>query len=55
MRVMGKHLWRDVARDTHDGGIARVRLGQFGNCMMPQVVEAEPCQWTLYLADARST
>ena len=44
MAVVGEHSLRDVTCDTHDGLIAVVRFGEFGDGVVPQVMEAEPLQ-----------
>ncbi len=37
--------------DCHDGAVAGLRLGKLRNCVMPQVVEAQSGQGTLYLGE----
>ena len=41
MRVMGEHLRRDVARDGHDGLVARRRFPQLGDRLVPRVVKTK--------------
>ena len=41
MRVAGEHLLADVASNRHDGLIGNPRFGQFGNGVMPEVMEAQ--------------
>ena len=55
MRVVGKHLGRDVARNAHYRGIACLRFGQLCNCMVPEIVEAQARQRACSLADVSVT
>ena len=51
MRVVRKHLGRDMARNGHDGLFAGLRLCQFRNCVMTQIAEAQPDQRALEFVD----
>lgn len=55
MGVVGKHLRRDVTRDAHDRGVASLRFGQFGDRVVPQIVEPQPGQRASDLADVGLT
>ena len=55
MAVVGQHLWGDVPGNRHNCRVARLGLGQFGYCMMPQVVKAQSHQEALDLPEISLT
>ncbi|MDE1161311.1 MAG: hypothetical protein PW792_05110 [Acidobacteriaceae bacterium] len=54
VRVVSEHLARDVARNRHDGLIARLGLRKLRDGLVAEVVEPEAVKRTLQLGDAHS-
>ena len=40
--VMRQHGWSNVSSDTHDRLVAGLRLTEFGDGVMPQIVKTQP-------------
>jgi hypothetical protein len=51
VRVVRQHLWRNMARDAHNGLVARLGPGKLSNRMVAKIVKTEPLSRALNLAD----
>jgi hypothetical protein len=51
MRIVGEHLRRHVPGNTHNGLVARLRLGQLRNGMVPQIIKAQSGERALHTAN----
>ena|SRR5215472_18561515 len=52
---MGEHFRRDMSRDTHYRLIASLRLSEFGDGVVSQIMEAQPGKRAFHVANVRAT
>lgn len=54
MRIVFEHLVRHVASDSHNRLVRGLRFSKLRNCLVPQIVEAQPREMTLNLPNVGS-
>jgi hypothetical protein len=53
MQIMGLHFGRDVARYGHHGLVAGLGLSEFGDRVIPQIVESQAGQRAFVAVNVR--